>query len=149
MKKKHILPTTLAITLVLSLIFVAAIYAAKSPDVIQMQASYKHKKGIVVFTHGKHVTDYKISCGECHHDDKGQPLTGLKEGDPVKKCFDCHSKPGEIKGEKAKNLSGKEKRAYHANALHENCVGCHKRFNKGKKPKPAPQACKECHPKKK
>lgn len=150
LKRTHILLTAITIVSALSLMFVTANYADSAPDdVIQMQAPYKHKKSTVVFTHKKHITDYKISCGECHHDDKGQPLTGLKDGDTVKKCFDCHNKPGELKGKAAKGLSEKEKLAYHANALHENCVGCHKKFNKGKNPKPAPQTCKECHPKKK
>ncbi|RJQ79344.1 MAG: cytochrome C [Desulfobacteraceae bacterium] len=132
---------------VLSLMIAAGIYAATVPDVIEMLAPYEHTKGPVTFTHKKHVDDYKIACGDCHHDDKGQPLTALKTGDPVKKCFDCHSKPGEIKGKEAKGLSDKDKRAYHANAVHDNCIDCHKKFNKGKDPKPAPQVCKDCHPK--
>ena len=139
----------LSVLLVLSLLSAAAIYAAAMQDVIKMDAPYPHKKGIVSFTHLKHVKDYKIACGECHHDDKGQPLTNLKEGDTVKKCFECHNKPGEIKGKEAKGLSDKEKRAYHANAMHENCVDCHKKFNKEKGSKVAPQTCKECHPKEK
>jgi hypothetical protein len=28
----------------------------------------KHEKGIVEFTHKKHVVDYKGACGDCHHD---------------------------------------------------------------------------------
>ena len=45
---------------------------------------------------------------------------------------------------------------YHANAIHENCHGCHKKFNKkmGLKSKdkgyaPTKSKCKMCHPKKK
>lgn len=130
-----------------SMFAAVGIYAATVQDVIQMEAPYPHTKGAVTFTHKKHVDDYKIGCGDCHHDDQGKPLANLKEGDPVKKCFDCHSKPGEIKGKEAKGLSDKEKRAYHANAVHDNCVDCHKKFNKEKKEKIAPQACKDCHPK--
>jgi len=136
---------------VLSLVFAAAIYAAsKAPDVIEMKAPYDHKQGIVQFTHQKHITDYKLGCGECHHDDKGQPLTNLKEGDEVKSCFACHKEPGELKGKKAEGLSKAEKLAYHANALHTNCQGCHKEF-KSKNPKTtAPTTkCTDCHPKEK
>jgi hypothetical protein len=133
--------------LALSLVVAAGIYAATAPDVIEMQAAYEHTKGAVTFTHQKHASEYKIGCGECHHDDQGKPLTNLKEGDPVKSCFDCHNKPGELKGKKAEGLSDKEKLAYHANALHQNCIDCHKQHNKETKTKAAPQTCKECHPK--
>ena len=134
----------------LSLLSAATIHAAGAPAEIKMQSPYEHKKAIVVFTHQKHSVDYKIACGECHHDDKGQPLTHLKEGDPVKKCFDCHNKPGELKGKEAKGLTDKELRAYQANAVHDNCIGCHKKYNKENKDKgkSAPQKCEECHPKK-
>ncbi len=135
---------------VLSLFFAAAIYAAaKAPDVIDMKAPYEHTKSSVKFTHQKHATDYKLGCGECHHDDKGKPLTNLKEGDAVKSCFECHNKPGELKGKKAEGLSKADKLAYHANALHDNCIGCHKTFNKENKTTAAPTKCTDCHPKEK
>ncbi len=114
-----------------------------------MNSPYKHKKSTAVFTHKKHNTELKIKCGECHHDDKGKPLTDLKEGDNVQKCFECHKKPGEIKGKKAKGLSKEQKREYHANAVHENCIGCHRKINKEKGTKDAPTKCTACHPKKK
>lgn len=134
---------------VIATLFVAAgAYAGTTvPETVQMKASYEHSKGIVTFSHQKHTTDYKIGCGECHHDDKGQPLTDLKAGDEVKSCFECHKKPGELKGKKAKGLSKAEKLAYHANALHENCVDCHKDYNKKNKTKAAPTKCTACHPK--
>jgi hypothetical protein len=137
-----------AILAVLSLFFVAAIYAGtKAPDVIELKAPYEKTKGSVAFSHLKHATDYKIGCGECHHDDKGQPLTNLKEGDDVQGCFECHNKPGELKGKKAEGLSKADKLTYHANAMHENCIGCHKTFNKENKTTAAPTKCTDCHPK--
>lgn len=148
--KNNSLAKWTVLALALGLVAAAAVYAATVPDVLQMESAYPHTRGSVTFTHKKHIEDYKISCGECHHDDQGKPLANLKEGDPVQKCFDCHKKPGEIKGKEAKGLSDKEKLAYHANAVHENCVTCHKKFNKdnkGKEEKKAPQACKDCHPK--
>ena len=145
--KRNMLVKWMVLALGLSLVAATAIYAAGVADVIEMKADYPHKKSIVSFTHTKHIKDYKIACGECHHDDQGKPLADLKEGDAVKKCFDCHNKPGEIKGKAAKGLSDKEKRAYHANAVHDNCVDCHKKFNKEKGEKVAPQTCKDCHPK--
>jgi hypothetical protein len=148
-------------------IFVAAgIYAETVPEVIKMEdPAYKeHKKGVVEFSHGKHQKDYakdypdlyKNGCGECHHDKDNKPLTDLKEGDEVQKCIECHKKPGEVprdlkkkwRKEKIKRAEKKKmEREYHAEALHDNCRGCHKKFNKKYKPKKAPTTCSKCHPK--
>lgn len=141
-----------------TLFVVAGVYAANTvPDVVKMDnPAYKaHKKGIVEFTHKKHVDEYGASCGECHHDDKGKPLN-LKEGDDVQNCLACHKIPSEVpkdikKEWKAKKLKKAEinklKLEYHAEALHENCKGCHKAFNKKNKTKKAPTTCAKCHPK--
>ena len=124
-------------------------------DVIKMEnkAYAKHKKGIVEFSHKKHVEEYKTGCGECHHDKEGKPLENLKAGDDVQNCIVCHKKPDYLKGKAAKGISKEDQRAYHANALHDNCRGCHKKFNKKKGLKSkdkgaAPTTCKACHPKK-
>jgi len=108
------------------------------------EPSYKHKKKIVQFTHKKHVSAYQLKCGECHHDKTGKPVV-LKHGTNVDRCVKCHSKPGEIKGKKAKGMSNAEKRSYHANALHDKCRGCHKELKKSKKSKIAPTSCRKCH----
>ena len=159
MMKKHLLLVTI---IGIAMLFAAAgIYAKAVPDIIKLQdpAYEKHKKGVVDFSHGKHQSDYatqypefyKNGCGECHHDKEGKPLSNLKEGDDVKKCIECHKIPAEApKGKKAKKkLSKKEKiKDYHAEALHENCKGCHKSYNKKYKPKTkAPTTCAKCHPK--
>ncbi len=144
--------TTLMIVAVSSLFLVSGGFAGtKVDDVIQMNnAKYKkHKKGISVFTHKKHAEDYKIDCGDCHHDKDGKPITGLKMGDDVQNCIDCHSKASKAKAPKGKKMSKKEKRAYHADAIHQNCISCHKKWNKENKSKAAPASCKGCHPKKK
>jgi hypothetical protein len=165
MLKKRLL--TLAIIGVAVLFVSAGIYAKSAPDVIPLQdPAYKeHKKGVVQFEHKKHWNDYAKEysdlypnqCGECHHDDKGKPLTGLKDGDDVKKCIECHKKPGEVpkdvkKEWRKKKLKKAEKDKleleWHAEALHNNCRGCHKEFNKKYKPKKAPTTCTKCHPKK-
>jgi len=106
---------------VMTLFIAAGIYAKAFPDVIKLEdPAYKeHKKGVVTFNHKKHAEEYakeypdlyKNGCGECHHDDKGKPLTNLKEGDDVKKCIECHKIPGEApKGKKAKKKLSKKKR---------------------------------------
>ena len=146
----------------LVLMFAAgSIYAATAvQDVIRMEnkAYDKHTKAIVDFTHKKHNEEYKIGCGECHHDDKGQPLNDLKLGDDVQSCIECHKNPGQMPGKmkkemKAAKASKKEIKAkkmeYHAEAIHDNCISCHKAHNKKNKTKAAPASCAKCHPKKK
>lgn len=149
MKKRSVLGLMVVAGMV-TLFVAAGIYAGTTaPDVISLEnKAYAHKKGIVQFSHAKHATEYGAGCGDCHHDANGKPLNDLKDGDPVESCFKCHSKPGELKGKAAKGLSQKDKLAYHANALHENCKGCHKAFNKKNNTKAAPTTCTKCHPKK-
>jgi hypothetical protein len=101
------------------------------------------------FSHKKHNEEYKIGCGECHHDAKGKPLNDLKAiGDDVQGCIECHKIPGKMPGDlkkelKAKKASKKEIAAkemeYHAEAIHENCISCHKTYNKKNKTKAAPR----------
>lgn len=150
----------LMVIAICSLVLFASVglYAGTTvPDVITMKNDYEHKKAIVEFTHKKHVEAYKSGCGDCHHDENGKPLTSLKEGDPVQKCIECHSKPGEVDKKtkadwKKKKIKKKEKdklaRQWHAEAVHDNCRGCHKAYNKKNKTKAAPTTCVKCHPKK-
>ena len=151
--------------LVLAVVCVAVCFIAGTlgaatavQDVIKMdnKAYSEHTKGIVEFTHKKHHEEYKLGCGECHHDAKGKPLNDLKMGDDVKNCIECHKEPGQMPGAlkkemRAKKASKKEMAAkemeYHAEAIHENCIGCHKAYNKKNKTKAAPQSCTKCHPK--
>ena len=151
MQKKLLL---IAVIVGISALFItASIYAGTNvPDMIKMEnkAYKKHKKSIMTFSHKKHIEDYKAGCGECHHDDKGKPLNNLKIGDNVQNCIECHKIPSERpKGKGAPKLSKKQRLDYHAEALHYNCKGCHKKFNKKNKTKKAPTTCTKCHPKKK
>ena len=127
-----------------SLFLAVGLYAAAAPEIMPMNdARYeKHKKSIVQFTHKKHATEYKIACGECHHDDAGKPLE-LKEGDPVQKCGDCHKEFGKLAKADKKMKKPEKIKKYQKEALHANCIGCHKKIKKG------PKKCSECHPKKK
>jgi cytochrome c553 len=136
---------------VLCLFVSAGIYAGTTvPDVIKMEnkAYSAHTKGIVEFSHKKHAEEYKAACGDCHHDKDGKPLT-LKAGDNVQSCIECHKTPGEKpKGKDAPKLTDKEELQYHAEALHQNCQGCHKEFKKKNPASEAPTTCVKCHPKK-
>ena len=163
MNKRYLV--TSIVVVIATLFVVAGIYAGTEvKDEIKMEtkAYAKRTKAIVTFSHLKHTKEYveqnpdlyKNGCGECHHDKDNKPLTNLKEGDGVQKCIECHKKPGYIKGKEAKGLSKEQKREYHANAIHDNCKGCHKKFNKNNKlkskdPGAAPMTCKQCHPEEK
>ncbi|WP_022667234.1 cytochrome c3 family protein [Desulfospira joergensenii] len=121
-------------------------------DTLKMETDgyKKRKKGapkfkLVEFTHKKHIEEYKLNCGECHHDKDGKPLADLKMGDEVKKCGECHNKF-------KKDKKNKKDIMVHENAMHGNCVECHKEANikagdpKGRKG-PAPTSCGKCHEK--
>ena len=137
--------------------FVAAgIHAVTTvQDVIKLEtkAYSNHDKPAVVFSHREHQDKYKqkfpeffgAGCGECHHDENNKPLKNLKVGDDVKKCIECHQKASYAKGKKAKGMSKKQKLEFHANALHQNCKGCHREINKKTAKKTAPVTCKKCH----
>lgn len=146
MNRKRTLSVMVAIGFASSLIVAAVLYAANMPEVMVLDSPYEKTRSAVTFTHQKHIDDYKIGCGECHHDDQGKPLDDLKAGDPVQKCIDCHSKPGELRGREAQGKSQAELLAYHANAMHANCVDCHRDYNREKGERLAPATCLECHP---
>lgn len=155
MKNKNILLLILGI----GAIFIAtSLYAGTEvSDLIRMEnkAYTEHKKAIVEFSHKKHAEDYKAGCGECHHDENNKPLDNLKAGDNVQNCIECHKIPADKpKGKNAPKLTKQQELEYHAAAIHQNCKGCHKKFNKekglkSKDPGYAPTTCKQCHPKKK
>ena len=159
----------------MAVLFAATVICAATevPDVVRLEnkAYKKHKYGIVEFSHKKHAEDYakkypdfyKNKCGECHHDDQNKPLSDLKAGDDVKGCLECHKKLGQMPSKEKKAMrkaklkkaeQKKKKREYHAEAIHENCKDCHKRYKKAKKlkskdPGAPPTSCKKCHPKNK
>ena len=128
------------------------VYKGKMKDVMVMKSTKvieKHTKPIISFPHKKHNVDYKLKCEECHHVYKEGKNT-WKVGDPVKKCGECHNKPGKP----PKELKDKPKEAilYLQEALHQNCIGCHKEVKKkDKTKKTVPVTCTKCHvkPKKK
>ncbi len=146
---KHSAVSTVFITLFIC-IFCALAWAGSSVDNtfdIETREIENRKKGppkfkLVRFTHQKHIQDYQIACGDCHHDDSNRPLD-LQPGDTVQRCVECHT--GLTKDKKnRKDIMVLE------NAMHDNCISCHKKFNmqqgdpKGMKG-PAPASCGKCH----
>jgi hypothetical protein len=98
----------------------------------------KDKKRPVKLGHKKHSTDKKygpVKCVDCHHEyTDGKNV--WKEGDPVKKCAECHDPKKNTKKDGAKVMKLQ-------NAYHRNCKNCHKKEKKGPFKK-----CNECHVKK-
>ncbi len=130
-------------------LFIGGVYWVKANDitppsvVIIHNTGYKrYIKGPVKFSHEKHVKEHKIACTECHH----VYVNGKnvwKEGQPVKKCSECHN-PIKKKGQKPMDLM---------HAYHKNCMGCHKQLAKEGKISKAEykklRRCNTCHQKKK
>lgn len=104
-------------------------------------------RGPVSFTHGKHVNDYKLECGKCHHDDSGEPLDDLTPGDEINSCTDCHDKDGLIRRPVQAGLSQEEILEHYPNAMHQRCIGCHMEQNNQTHSMNAPEACRRCHAK--
>ncbi len=124
--------------------------SAKAPDadgvpaVFQMnETAYEHTRPIVAFTHQKHIDEYNIGCGKCHHDENVEPLTDITMEDDVNRCIDCHDQPGRA----SKDTPAGEEIYFHAEALHENCITCHRTYNKENDTKAAPASCNKCHKK--
>jgi len=103
-------------------------------------------RGPVSFTHGKHVKEYKLECGQCHHDDSGEPLADLTPGEEINRCIDCHDKDGLIRG-RAPDVSQEEILKHYPNAMHQMCIGCHWGQNNRTHSMNAPEACRGCHAK--
>jgi cytochrome c553 len=116
MRKKYLI--VMAVFGIAGLFFATGIYAGTVvQDVIKMdnKAYAKHKKSIVMFSHKKHIEEYKAGCGECHHDADNKPLDNLKAGDDVQNCIECHKIASERpKGKDAPKLTKKQRLEYHA-----------------------------------
>jgi len=133
--KKELLAGFVLIVSAVVFLMVGMPTAADVADVITIEnKGYdQDRRGPVNLTHKKHAEDYQVACNECHHEyENGENV--WKEGDPVKKCIECHD-PIEKKGNVEKLQL----------AFHNNCQGCHK----GLKDREAPfRKCTDCHERK-
>lgn len=145
--RRNLIAACLALSALFMFVAAFVVIAADVPETIVIESSLwpNPTKGLVTFSHQKHSTDYKVACTECHH--KYENGTNVwKEGDPVKKCDECHTEPT-IKREK--KLPEDQKKLNLKLAFHNNCVGCHKAYKKEHKGSKPPTSCSKCHPKKK
>ena len=136
--KRKFLSLLLVVFTGLLFLTVGALTAADVPDEVNIEnQGYKSdKKGAVKLSHKKHTADFKVACADCHHDYKDGKNV-WKEGDPVKKCGDCHDpKKKQGKADKLKNT------------YHKNCKNCHKDLGKAGKPTGPFKKCNDCHAKK-
>jgi hypothetical protein len=96
--------------------------------------------GSVLFDHKTHASDYGASCTSCHHH-PAQP----EDGAAMASCKACHVLPAdkslpkaclECHGADEVTLDGVPGKT---DALHSQCIGCHKENNAG------PTECAACH----
>jgi len=95
----------------------------------------KSKRPGVTLPHNHHV-EAGLSCKDCHHVyENGKNVLDegkLEEGNQDIRCSTCH---------------GPKLRIDLEQAFHDQCIGCHIRFQKEKK-KTGPRFCGQCHVKK-
>jgi hypothetical protein len=118
----------------------------KVSDEVSIQSSLwkSPKYGPSKLTHKKHVDEHKVACQDCHHVYKDGKNV-WKEGDDVQRCDACHTC---VKTGKAlKDATPEQKKLSLFNAYHNNCKGCHVKYNKEKKSNKAPFKCTACHKK--
>lgn len=108
-------------------------YSFEEVDAIKIYA------GPVEFQHAGHVTDYGLSCNACHHT--------LEEGEMEveEHCSDCHAESGFIRGREAEGLSEEEMVEHYLNALHAQCINCHKQKKIEDRKRKIPIGCTQCH----
>lgn len=107
-------------------VFVLALGSSASMAGEPSKVTLKSKKGDVAFDHAKHSKSHKIDCKTCHH---------AKDKSPDMKCSNCH------KDKKDGNTPDLK------SAMHETCIGCHKKEVKKNPASKAPKACNACHKK--
>lgn len=105
--------------------------------------SIKIYAGPVVFSHAKHVTDYGLSCNACHHTLENEEM------EVEEHCSDCHTEPGFVRGKEAEELSEDELIEHYLNALHVQCIGCHKQKKIENRQRKIPVGCTQCHDRRK
>ena len=104
-------------------------------------------QGPVRFSHKKHVNSYGAGCGNCHHDSDLDPIEAYDPSE-IYSCDDCHYDTGLVRGPKTENTMPEYDQMMHRpNAIHAQCLGCHKKFNREKHLIVAPEACISCHKK--
>ena len=112
----------------------------------------KHTKPIVQLRHSRHSEGIdNVECINCHHDYM-EPADVQKCGSPK-----CHDRSIQPKDDRYNNKKKNKIRVYHYYAIHELCVGCHRKVrerldigswtteaSRAKRDR-LPVTCKQCH----
>lgn len=137
-KKELQFAYALAVTLLVVGIFSYAAFPAKAPDQ-PLRVMFKTVAGKVFFDHKTHhgAEGYGIACSDCHHHPADEPDTracrqchqASAEGQVPESCLDCHESDEIEDTQMSKS----------ADALHAQCIACHKEYEAG------PVDCAACH----
>jgi hypothetical protein len=125
------------ITVAVLLIFAGSPLRAQPDKIVldDLNASGGKKRPAVTFLHNRHV-ESGLSCKDCHHIyENGKNVldeSKLEEGNQNIRCSACHGPKSRLNLEKA---------------FHNQCIGCHRKYEKEKK-KTGPRFCGGCHIKK-
>ena len=106
----------MVVSLITGIICYASFTPPKSDNPVRIM--FQNKGGKVLFTHSVHAGEYTSDCLDCHHN---------LEDDEVYDCSDCH------------DPSGDEGLLSRADAMHDQCKGCHEEAGAG------PVDCNSCH----
>ena len=107
----------LMVIFLISGIICYASFTPPEPD-NPIRIMFQNKGGKVLFTHSVHSEEYTGDCIDCHHN---------IEDDEVYNCSECHEETGD------------DDLLSRADAMHEQCKGCHEEVGAG------PVECTSCH----
>lgn len=122
---------------------ISAVIADDIPDVFDYTFDdadpIKIYAGPVTFNHLGHASDQQIACNRCHHT--------LNEGDTAveEHCSDCHAEQGFVRGSEAGGVDEETMLEHYLNALHRQCIGCHRELKIEDRQRKVPLGCTECH----
>jgi hypothetical protein len=125
----------LLMTMVAALLVLSSSPLGAQPDKMVLdglKGSGEKQRPAVTFPHNRHV-ETGLSCKDCHHIYKnGENIldeSKLEEGNKDIRCSACHGPKSQLNLEKA---------------FHNQCIGCHKKYQKEGK-KTGPRYCGGCH----
>jgi hypothetical protein len=128
----------LLIIMVAALLVLSNSSLRAQPDKMVLDSSKvlgQKQRPAVTFPHNHHV-EIGLSCKDCHHFYQGGKNildeSKLEEGNQDIRCSACHDP---------------KSRGILKQAFHDQCMGCHIRYQKEKK-KTGPRYCGDCHIKK-
>ncbi len=112
-------------------------------DVLMLNSSLfqEHRMPVVAFPHTFHYDDLGLDCTECHHLYKGGKNV-WDEDQPVKKCQECHT---DATTKNELRLPIPKQKLNLKLAFHNNCIGCHRKYNHENHVHTAPIRCQDCH----